>query len=49
VVLRSLTEALHVREATVSRWGFREGIMLSTLRSGGHSALVEMEAEEPAA
>jgi len=49
VVLHALSERLGIGHLTVSRWGFREGIMLSTLRSGGRSTLVEMEAEQPAA
>ncbi|MFL5768076.1 MAG: Ppx/GppA phosphatase family protein [Actinomycetota bacterium] len=48
-VLHALMETLGVGHLTVSRWGFREGIMLATLRSGGRSMLVEMEAAEPAA
>jgi exopolyphosphatase / guanosine-5'-triphosphate,3'-diphosphate pyrophosphatase len=49
VVLSALMETLGVPSLTVSPWGFREGIMLATLRTGGHSVLVRMEAEEPAA
>ena len=49
VVLSALMETLGVPELTVSPWGFREGIMLATLRTGGRSVLVRMEAEEPAA
>jgi exopolyphosphatase / guanosine-5'-triphosphate,3'-diphosphate pyrophosphatase len=49
VVLHALMETLSIGSLTVSRWGFREGIMLATLRSGGHSSLVDMEADEPAA
>lgn len=49
VVLSALMETLGVPELTVSSWGFREGIMLATLRTDGHSLLVQMEAEEPAA
>jgi exopolyphosphatase/guanosine-5'-triphosphate,3'-diphosphate pyrophosphatase len=49
VVLSALMETLGVPGLVVSHWGFREGIMLATLRTDGHSVLVEMEAEEPAA
>jgi exopolyphosphatase / guanosine-5'-triphosphate,3'-diphosphate pyrophosphatase len=48
-VLRALTETIGVPEVTVSRWGFREGIMLTTLRNGGDSTLVGTNAERPAA
>jgi exopolyphosphatase/guanosine-5'-triphosphate,3'-diphosphate pyrophosphatase len=49
VVLHALMETLGIGSLTVSRWGFREGIMLATLRSDGHSSLLDMEADESAA
>jgi exopolyphosphatase/pppGpp-phosphohydrolase len=48
-VLHALMETLGIGSLTVSRWGFREGIMLATLRSDGHSSLLDMEADESAA